>query len=515
MKDAAEEKRLVPLESGRSGIFLTLALNSAVVAALFLSSFYSYLLFHSLIEFVTIVIAFALLVLTWNTRRYFTNNFLKILGMGYAFCAAIDLVHTLAYKGMNIFHDGPNLPTQLWIAARCLQAGCLVLALVFMNRKANDGGIIAAFATATGVLLAAVFHGYFPDCFIEGRGLTGFKIYAEYAISVVLIIALVCLCRSHKKFEHRVEWLVRASVVCTILSELSFTQYASVFGPANMLGHYFKLAAFYFVYRSIVVTGIQEPFALVFRDLAQRTVELEEANEELESFNSAVAHDLRAPLRRIRGFSVLLSEEAGSTLNDDARRYLANIQGGLDRMSSLVEDLLSLSRLGKQELHMQTYSLRTLVDEVMEELRPAMQGRNIEWHIGDLPFLECDPSLFRQVFINLVSNAVKFTRERNPAVIEIGQTVVTGDTVIFIRDNGAGFDMKYYDRLFGVFQRLHHQEEFEGTGIGLAIVQRIMHRHGGNIWAEAELNKGATFYLSLHSTKPEAALAAAAAGGAK
>ena len=235
----------------------------------------------------------------------------------------------------------------------------------------------------------------------------------------------------------------------------------------------------------------------------ERTSELVVLNKELEAFNYAVAHDLRAPLRHIHGFAELLAEDAGPVLNDSSKHHLDTIQHSVTHMSDLLEDLLRLSRLGRQELRKRSCGLKALVWEVVESLKAEIKDREVEWHIEDLPAIECDPALMKQVLYNLLSNALKFTKSRKPAVIEIGETVLGGDTVIFIRDNGVGFNMKYVDKLFGLFQRLHRQEDFEGTGVGLAIVQRIVHRHGGHVWAEAEPDKGATFYLRLQTCGAE------------
>jgi len=229
----------------------------------------------------------------------------------------------------------------------------------------------------------------------------------------------------------------------------------------------------------------------------ERTAELEAANKELQAFTYSVSHDLRAPLRHIDGFSKLLLEEYSAELSDQARHYATRIREGALRMGQLVDDLLNLSRVGRQQLRRQIVGLSSLVEEARRDLKPEMEGRQIGWEIGPLPFVECDPALMKQVLANLLSNAVKFTRPRERAVIEIGTTAQEGQAVIFVRDNGVGFSMKYADKLFGIFQRLHRQEDFEGTGVGLATVQRIIHKHGGQVWAEGELNKGATFYFGL------------------
>jgi PAS domain S-box-containing protein len=230
------------------------------------------------------------------------------------------------------------------------------------------------------------------------------------------------------------------------------------------------------------------------------------ANKELEAFAYSVAHDLRAPLRHIDGFSKLLTEHLGGSLDKDAQHFLESIQDSTRNMGDMVDDMLNLSRVARTELNLQVTGLSSLVQEVLKELEPEVKDRDIEWKIAGLPFVECDPVLAKQVFVNLLSNAVKFTRTRPRAIIEVDQRDVDGQSAIYVRDNGVGFSMKYSDKLFGVFQRLHRQEDFEGTGVGLATVQRIVHKHGGRIWAEAELNTGATFYFTLGTQAPAAGL---------
>jgi PAS domain S-box-containing protein len=229
----------------------------------------------------------------------------------------------------------------------------------------------------------------------------------------------------------------------------------------------------------------------------ERTSELTAANKEMEAFTYSVAHDLRAPLRHIDAFSKILHEDFASKLPPEAKRYLDNIRNGSRNMSRLVDDLLNLARVGRQELKRQPTQLRSLVDEVLVDLKRETEGRAIEWRIHPLPTIQCDSGLMKQVFANLLSNAVKYTRPRPRAVIEVGHLKVNGDTAVFVKDNGVGFNMKYADKLFGVFQRLHRAEDFEGTGVGLATVDRIVRKHGGSIWAEAAIDKGATFYFTI------------------
>jgi len=231
--------------------------------------------------------------------------------------------------------------------------------------------------------------------------------------------------------------------------------------------------------------------------VAQRTAQLEAANHELEAFTYSVSHDLRAPLRHIGGFSKILTEDFGPGLTPEAQTHLQRIEDGVHRMGLLVDELLNLARVGRHALQLQTTRLNSVIEEVVSLLQPEVAGRAVTWKIAELPSAECDPILIKQVFQNLIANALKFTRTREHAVIEISQRQQDGETVIAIGDNGVGFNMKYKDKLFGVFQRLHRAEDFEGTGIGLATVKRIIHKHGGQVWAEAELDKGTTFYFTL------------------
>jgi two-component system sensor histidine kinase/response regulator len=228
-----------------------------------------------------------------------------------------------------------------------------------------------------------------------------------------------------------------------------------------------------------------------------RTAELEAANKELETFSYSVSHDLRAPLRHIDGFARILLETHGSQLDLGGQKYLERIGAAAQNMGAIIDDLLKLAQVGRQQLNLQSASLGALVEEVRSEFLTEIQGRQIEWKLGALPSLQCDAGLIKQAFTNLIGNSIKYTRPREKAVIEIGQTVTNGTPAFFIRDNGAGFDMKYAGKLFGAFQRLHRAEDFEGTGIGLATVQRIIRRHGGNIWAESEVDNGATFFFTL------------------
>jgi two-component system, sensor histidine kinase and response regulator len=232
------------------------------------------------------------------------------------------------------------------------------------------------------------------------------------------------------------------------------------------------------------------------RRVIERTGQLTAANDELEAFSYSISHDLRAPLRHISGFAHLM-EEHSSQWDPDAQLHLKRIQESTQKMGRMIDDLLNLARLDRHSMALQMTSLNSLVETVLHDLESETADRKIDWRVGSLPTVNCDPGLIQQVFVNLLSNAVKYTRRRERAVIEIDQSTVEGERLFFVRDNGAGFDSKNSGTLFGAFQRLHTEEEFEGTGVGLATAQRIVRKHGGRIWAVADTDKGATFYFTL------------------
>jgi light-regulated signal transduction histidine kinase (bacteriophytochrome) len=236
--------------------------------------------------------------------------------------------------------------------------------------------------------------------------------------------------------------------------------------------------------------------------VVERTAELEAANRELEAFSYSVSHDLRAPLRAIDGFSRILEDEHGAALPEDGRRYLRLVSENAQNLGKLIDGLLDFSRLGRQALSRQPVDLGALVQDVLADLAPEREGRSTDVTVQPLPTVSCDRLLVKQVFANLLSNALKFTRDRETAHIVVGSFEEHGEQVVFVRDNGVGFDMRHANKLFGVFQRLHRAEEYEGTGLGLALVGRIVVQHGGRIWAEGAPGEGACFSFTLEAQEP-------------
>jgi len=342
----------------------------------------------------------------------------------------------------------------------------------------------------------------------------------RYGISVACVGLALALALTAQYYDFRdvglplftlaiaiVTWYagIGPTVLAVLLSSLSFDYF--FVQPLYSLAIAVEDVPYFviFVIWAVVVASfaavrrrIEENLRLAQEDLAHRAAELEATNRELESFTYSVSHDLRAPLRHVAGFSELLQKHASSSLDDKSRRYIRSILESAKKMGNLIDDLLGFSRIGRTETKKAAVDLGQLAAEVMAEFRGETSGRDIVWKIGVLPVCRGDRSMLKLVFVNLVSNAVKFTRVRSRAEIEIGcAREDPHEAEVFVKDNGAGFDMRYANKLFGVFQRLHLAEEFEGTGIGLATVQRIVHRHGGKVRADGAIDGGAAFYFSL------------------
>lgn len=295
-----------------------------------------------------------------------------------------------------------------------------------------------------------------------------------------------------------------AGVIMTDQGSIDSAVQAMQLGAADYVLKPFTLSVILPVLsRALSTRRLRLENAALQESIAARTAELEAANKELEAFTYSVSHDLRAPLRHISGFSQMLMEDYADQLPPEAQKLLNNINTSSLYLGQLIEDLLRFSRLGRQPLSLQPVQMRSLVGDILHSMHKEQEERQIEITIGDLPDCFGDPTMLRQVLTNLLSNAFKFTRFTEKPVIEIGSQPTEEELIYFVRDNGAGFDMRYADKLFGVFQRLHSQRQFEGNGVGLSIVQRIIQRHGGTVWAQSEINQGATFYFSLAKTSPE------------
>lgn len=328
---------------------------------------------------------------------------------------------------------------------------------------------------------------------IELRNKTGFESVRAMALAGVAKAEL----DSARHLQTQMEQEETKALAERVIQSTTTTRSSIILLIIGALLLFVLLAAVYYLIRHDITARRR-----VADELQRRGELLAAANKELEAFSYSVSHDLRAPLRHIDGYATLLAKAVAVSLDDKGKRYLQTISESAARMGQLIDDLLVFSRMGRQEMLQGTVNLNQLIASVLHDLRHDLQDRTISWTIAQLPEVTGDAAMLRQVFANLVGNAIKFTGTRTQATIEIGSHRPSQEeAVVFVRDNGVGFDMRYANKLFGVFQRLHRADEFDGTGIGLANVRRIIHRHGGKTWAEGALGEGATFYVSLPITR--------------
>ncbi|HEY0845475.1 MAG TPA: MASE3 domain-containing protein, partial [Noviherbaspirillum sp.] len=377
--------------------------------------------------------------------------------------------------------------------------------------------VVSLAFTASVVWISLFRPELWPETFIEGKGLTAFKINAEYAIIGILSVAAAIFYLNAKHQPNYDAASFFCAAVISALSEFCFTRYGDVTDIFNLLGHVFKIAAYLFLYRAAFVASVKTPFRRMLVEVAERqaaeealrllnqsleqrvarrTRELEQANRELEAFSYSVSHDLRAPLRAIDGFSQVLENTYADRFDTKARDYLARVRRASRRMGALIDDILHLSHISRKEVVKEPVDATALALSVADDLRQRDAGRQVEFTIESDMQVRADPRLLRIVFENLMGNAWKFTGKTANAKIEVAMLRHDDVPVIVVRDNGAGFSMEYAHKLFAPFQRLHSASDFEGSGIGLATVQRIVHRHGGRVWAEAAVGNGASFYFS-------------------
>jgi len=493
-----EESRSV----SKKPIHIPLLTGGLLLLGLYLTSLYSYLLFHSLAEIFSIVIAFCIFILAWNCRDLIDNNYLIFLGIAYLFVGFLDTIHTLAYTGMGVFKGyDSNLPTQLWIAARSLESISLLIACFILDkRKMKINLVLLGYIITLSLLFMSIFYWkIFPSCFIEGSGLTPFKKISEYIISLILAASLLSLLKRKEKFDRRVlQWLV-ISILLTIVSELAFTFYISVYGLSNLVGHIFKIVSFYFIYQAIVVTGLTKPQELLFRNLQESEEKFRELDQLKSMFIASMSHELRTPLNSIIGFTGIMLQEMSGEINEEQRKQLGLVKNSANHLLALINDIIDISKIeaGKVEITIEEFDLSVLAQEIKDSFAVAVDKKGFELSLETPPTLiiKSDERRTKQILVNFISNAVKFT-DRGEIEIKI---VKKDETVqMSVRDTGIGIRKEDIDKLFKTFSRITTKGRIkEGTGLGLYLSKKIANLLGGDIKAESEFGKGSVFTLTL------------------
>lgn len=502
-------------------------LASLALLGLYLSSLHSYLLFHTLVELFTIIVSTGIFVIAWNARDYIQNNYLLFVGIAALFVAFMDLFHTLAYDGMGVFPGSTaDLATQYWIAGRSLEAVSLVIAPFFLERTLRVRVQMAAFAVVTGLLIASIgWWRVFPTAWVEGVGLTSFKVGAEYAISFLLLAAAVLLFRRRDAFARTVRLLILGFLVLSVAAELAFTAYLSVYGAANLIGHLLRVTAAFLLYKAIIETGLVEPYGILLRNVKQsqdrlqeyagalesaneelrrgehrlreRAAVLVERNEELDAFARTVAHDLKSLVgviltnaRTVTSFQELPREQTSSLLD--------RIAGTASDLSGIIDNILLLARVRKEDAPRRELDMGVHVAAVRDRLIELICGHEAEVTVAE----EWPPAIgygpwVEEVWANYLTNALKYG---GPCPrIELGSTMDGDGSVRFwVRDEGPGIPEEDRGHLFVPFRQLGIGR---GHGLGLSIVVQIVGKLGGSVGVESEVGQGCLFWFTLPSAE--------------
>ncbi len=478
---------------------------TVIFGALILIGRANYLLMHTLAEMFSIIVAASIFMIAWNARRFTTNSYFLFVGVGLLFVAGLDLLHTLAYKGLNIFPAADaNLPTQLWISARLVSSTSLLIAPVFLHRRLHALPALAAYAALTAFLLLSIFAWrIFPACYIEGTGLTPFKISAEFVISFFYIGSLALHYLNRREFDPAVLWLMIGSISLRVVSELTFTLYVDVYDIANMLGHFLKITAFYLTYKALIESALVRPYSVFFRQIEEKTRELERSNAELDHFASVVSHDLNAPLQTITGFAELVLERNANSLDDKGKGHVKRIIDAADRMERLIKSVLSYARVTTHSQGFSNVSLQTALDIALANLGSSIEECGAEIKADELPAVLGDEMQLVQLFQNLLGNAIKYRGPEAPKIAIKAEK--TGGTAsqqnvwrITVADNGIGIEPRHHEQIFQIFKRVR-EDRSDGNGIGLAVCKKIVERHGGKIWVVSEPGKGSTFSFTIRT----------------
>jgi signal transduction histidine kinase len=463
-------------------------------------------------------------VLLFGQFRILRSRALLVLASGYLFTASITVAHALTFPG--VFSPtgllGAGTQSTAWMYMFWHGGFPLVVVAYALLKDGKSGpdppraqarvaivsSVAAVLVVVCGLTLLATAGKNFLPSVIEDDRYTPAMLGIMSSVWALSIIGLMVLWR-RRPYTVLDLWLM--VVMCAWIFDVGLS--AVLIGGRYDLGFYagrvYGLMAASFVLLVLLTENTKLYARLVEaheierrerRLLQEQSVELSALNKDLEAFSYSVSHDLGTPLRAVDGYARMLEEDFGERLDAEGRRLLGVVRASARQMQQMIGDLLNFSRLGRQPLKTQPVQLGDIVNQVIGDLRIACAGRKVEFAVGDLGTAKADPALLKQALSNLLGNAVKYTRGRHPALIEVGcrREEGTGDApAYFVKDNGAGFDMRQSDRLFGVFQRFHTREEFEGSGVGLAIVERIIVRHGGRVWAESRLGEGAIFYFTL------------------
>jgi two-component sensor histidine kinase len=438
-----------------------------IIPVLYYLSQENYLLFHSIVEVFSIIIAFGIFLVAWNSRAYTDQQMFVFLGIGYIFVGSIDFIHTLAYKGMSVFSfEDSNHTTQLWIAARLLEAFTLIISLFFIARRFNLLTVFVIYLLVTSGLFYLIFEGYFPDCFIEGSGLTTFKIATEYVICLIISATLYILYTKKDQFDRDTYICMSIAFFSTILAELSFTLFTDLYGFFNLTGHLFKVVSFYFIYLAIVEQGLTKQYFMMYRSIKDKEMQ-----------NEMLRHDLSNYLITISGYLQLYEETSDDSMLERASNTIESSIDLIDHMRELFVQI---------EGYLKSYNLRSVLEEIIVNL-----SETIEFKIEGDGRIDGDEAIY-SIFSNLIHNSIKHGKTKK---IDIKIIKTKTGYEVRIADEGIGIPEEIKPM---IFNKGFKYGETGGSGMGLYFIHLFVKRYNGKIRVEDNVPKGTTFVLELN-----------------
>ncbi len=475
----------------------------AVIAGLYWSSRYNYLLFHCLSEIFSVVIAASIFLVAWNARKYSQSNYFLFIGIAYLAIAALDLIHTLSFPGMQIFEYN-FYANQFWVAARYLESLSFLIAFLYIgnNRKFNANLVVMIYIIISGLIISAILvWDIFPEAYIAGEGQTTFKIVSEYIIIGILIIDLLLLKKYKANFDNKIFYLLCCSLALTILSEVSFTLYISNYDIANLIGHYLKFFSFYLIYKAVIEAGFSQPLSVFFHELKQNEEALKNMNVTKDKLFSIIAHDLKSPFNSLIGFSELLMHKYEVFSEEERRKLFVLINNSSKKAHNLLDNLLQWSRTqtGTLKKHPEFFNIMDVIKENKGLLEGAAEVKGIKLVISDNreEMVYADKNMISTVLRNLINNAIKFTPAKGKVTITVDSDEY--EVKVSVIDNGVGMTKETIDNLFILekFKSTLGTANEKGSGLGLIICKEFIEKNNGRISVQSEPKKGSSFIFTV------------------
>lgn len=475
-----------------------------ILVLLYLTSLYNYLLFHSLAEVFSVIIAGTIFIIGWHSRHFMKNNYLLFISISYLFVGLLDLLHTLSYKGMNVFPDYDYYANQLWIAARYMESLSMLAGFMFIRKKReiNAAGEMWFMSAVTAFIILSIFAWkIFPVCFADGTGLTLFKKISEYIICAILVASAWLLYKNRYVFSEKVYRYLLLSIFFTIIGELAFTFYISNYGISNLIGHYFKIFSFYCIYRAVIVTGIESPHELIFKELVDKEKKLTEANRTKDRLFSILMHDMRGPINSMHDFLHEAKDDFDSFTMEDFKNIIASGHNSISGINTMLNNLYTWIRTQSEDIQpdIRPMNLKEAVDHAVHPYERSAERKNISIDI-DVPddlAITTDKEIFKSVVRNLLNNSIKFTHD-------FGRVSITGrnsgqDINIYVQDNGIGINQKNLEKIFNKESRYTSKgtKDEPGSGMGLGICRDLLSIIGGSIFIESTEGEGTLVTVSF------------------